>query len=120
MFSSSKNTIMSQLHDMPQMTTLTECMQYLKKEGYVQEFDVKEGILIDPYRNETFDTNDIAIDNFYRFEEMSNPSDNAILYAISTKNGAKGTLVDAYGTYSDESTDEFFKHVAIISKKTSK
>ncbi len=108
---------MSNTPNMPEMTTLVECINYLKKEGYTHEFDVKEGKLVEPYVNESFETNDIAVDNFYRFEGMSNPSDSSILYAISTNSGMKGTLVDAYGTYSDEATDEFFKQVATISKK---
>jgi hypothetical protein len=37
------------------------------------------------------------VDKILRFEGMSDPDDNAILYAISTKNGRKGILVDGYG-----------------------
>lgn len=101
----------------PEMTTLVECMQYLKEEGYTHEFDVKEGKLIEPYIDISFDSIDIAVDNFYRFEGISDPSDSSILYAITTQSGLKGTLVDAYGTYSDEATDAFFKDVAKIPKK---
>ncbi|WP_447641510.1 MULTISPECIES: phosphoribosylpyrophosphate synthetase [Chitinophagaceae] len=104
--------------DIPGMTTLVECIQTLKERGYTYEFDVKEGMLVEPYINAAFTADAIAVDNFYRFEGASNPSDSAILYAISTNTGLKGTLVDAYGTYSDEQTDIFFKHVAKISKKT--
>lgn len=110
---------MSKVPNIPQMTTLLECMKYLAKEGYTSEFDVKNGKLIDPYNDKSFDAENIEIDNFYRFEGMSNPSDNSILYAISTVDGDKGTLIDAYGTYSDEATDEFFKKVAIIVRNKS-
>lgn len=37
----------------------------------------------------------------YRFEGMSNPDDNSVIYAIKTDDGNKGTLVDAYGAYAD-------------------
>jgi len=43
---------------------------------------------------------DFEVDAFYRFEGMSSPDDNSIVYAISGKNGIKGILVDAYGVYS--------------------
>ncbi|MFT4202706.1 MAG: phosphoribosylpyrophosphate synthetase [Chitinophagaceae bacterium] len=108
---------MSDIPNIPEMTTLVECINTLKKEGYTKEYQVKKGKLTDPHDNETFSPDQIAIDNFYRFEGESNPSDSAILYAISTRTDAKGILVDAYGTYSDEATDIFFKTVAQISKK---
>jgi hypothetical protein len=37
----------------------------------------------------------------YRFEGDSNPDDSSIVYAISSNTGLKGTLVDAYGAYSE-------------------
>lgn len=107
---------MSQVPNTPQMTTLVECMQSLKKEGYTHEFDVKDGKLVEPYINASFIAEDIVIDNFYRFEGESNPSDSSILYAITTKSGLKGTLVDAYGVYSDEATAIFLKKVADMTK----
>jgi len=110
---------MSQIPNIPDMTTLVECMQNLKKEGYAHEFDVQQGKLVESHSKESFSADDIAVDNFYRFEGASNPSDNSILYAISTATGMKGILVDAYGTYSDEATEDFFKHVAKMTKKVS-
>jgi hypothetical protein len=37
----------------------------------------------------------------YRFEGASNPSDEEVVYAIESKDGQKGVLVDAYGMYSE-------------------
>lgn len=42
------------------------------------------------------------------------------MYVIETADGCKGTLIDAYGVYSDEKVNEFFKNVEAISKKTNK
>jgi hypothetical protein len=44
---------------------------------------------------------DFQIDQHYRFEGMSSPDDNSILYAISSTKGLKGLLVDAYGVYAE-------------------
>jgi hypothetical protein len=42
----------------------------------------------------------------YRFEGESDPSDEAILYAISSeKHGLKGLLVNGYGVSSDPLTE---------------
>jgi hypothetical protein len=55
--------------------------------------------------------------NFYRFEGISNPDDMSILYAIETSDGRRGTLVDAYGFYSDDETGEFINQVEINKKQ---
>jgi hypothetical protein len=49
---------------------------------------------------------DFTVEEFYRFEGMSNPDDNSVLFAISSDDGIKGTLVDAYGVYADNLTPE--------------
>ena len=66
---------------------------------------------------EMFTPEQVKIINFFRFEGMSDPEDNSILYAIETDSGLKGTLVDAYGAKSDPEVDEFIKAVENISKK---
>ena len=42
----------------------------------------------------------------------------SILYEIETFDGCKGTLIDAYGTYSDERVANFIKDVGDINKRT--
>ena len=44
----------------------------------------------------------------------------SILYAIETVDGQKGTLIDAYGNYSDDATGEFMQDVDINKKVSSK
>lgn len=52
--------------------------------------------------------NEFEIDRFFRIEgDDSSPNDSAILYAISSdKYGLKGTMVNAYGAYSNSISDE--------------
>jgi hypothetical protein len=54
-----------------------------------------------------------VIDKFYRFEGDSNPDDNAIIFAISSKDGWKGTLLDAYGVYADSLSNEMIEKLKI-------
>jgi hypothetical protein len=50
------------------------------------------------------------VDEYFRFEGASNPSDSAILYAISSDSkNLKGLLVNAYGIYSEPVTDEMME-----------
>ncbi len=114
-----KQITMESLHTtLPQLKSLTEVTEKLQHEGYVNNFRANDDNLL-----EAIETGDILkpeqvrIVNFFRFEGMSDPNDNAILYAIETDNGLKGTLVDGYGASSDANTDEFIKAVENISKK---
>ena len=44
------------------------------------------------------------IREYHRFEGASDPDDMAILYAILSKCGLRGTLADAFGVYADPAT----------------
>ena len=47
---------------------------------------------------------------YYRFEGLSDPGDEAVVYAISSaKYNLKGTLVNGYGIYSEPLVDEMVK-----------
>ncbi len=61
---------------------------------------------------------DVTISNFYRYEGMSDPQDNAILYLIETADGKKGMLIDAYGVDADAKISSFIKRVEDIQKET--
>lgn len=94
--------------------TLSETMNELRKEGYTEDFNLQQNCL--ECRNGQFKlfADEFKVDKYFRFEGQSNPSDSAILYAISsdTKN-LKGLLVNAYGIYSDPVTDELVNKLQI-------
>jgi len=95
-------------------TTLSDTMEMLRKEGYVEDFNLKQNCL--ECRNGEYKVfaEDFKVDKFYRFEGESNPSDSAILYAISSaKHQLKGLLVNAYGIYSDPLTDEMMRKLNV-------
>lgn len=95
-------------------TTLSETINDLRKQGYTEDFNLRENCL--ECRNGQFKlfTDDFMIDKYYRFEGESNPSDAAILYAISSdRKKLKGVLVNAYGIYSDPLTDEMTRKLQI-------
>jgi hypothetical protein len=49
----------------------------------------------------------------YRFEGESNPDDSAVVYAIETIDGIKGTLTDAFGIYSDPEIAQQIRRVKV-------
>ncbi len=88
------------------MKTVTEITECLREEGYIHDFSIKnDGISCDDCEDKDarYEPQDLIIEKTERYEGDSNPSDNAIVYAITAKDGQKGVLVDSYGAYSDPS-----------------
>jgi hypothetical protein len=99
------------------MTDMEKCLNKLESEGYTDQYKVEKGKLCDLTNKKKYKAKDVKAVNFYRFEGNSNPDDMSILYAIETSDGRKGTLVDAYGFYSDDETGEFINQIEINKKK---
>jgi hypothetical protein len=93
--------------------TLSEALMDLKKRGYREDFNLKPYCLECPSLSLELHPENFSIDEFHRFEGMSNPDDNSIVFAISSNDGIKGTLVDAYGIYADSLTESMIKKLAI-------
>lgn len=86
--------------------TLSETINRLKKEGYALDFNIRQEYIIGDETNAVLSPDDFEIDKVYRFEGVSNPDDQAILYAISSPRfNLKGVLVNGYGISSDADTD---------------
>ncbi len=78
--------------------TLSQAINKLKlEEGYEHDFNLLDEKIELKSQKEQYNTDEFDVDKVLRFEGMSNPDDNAILYAITTHNGKKGVLVDGYG-----------------------
>ena len=91
---------------MKRYITLSETINDLRRQGYTEDFNLQQNCL--ECRSGQFKVfaDDFKVDNYYRFEGESNPSDAAILYAISSERlSLKGVLVNAYGIYSEPLTD---------------
>jgi len=102
------------------MNTLTSCVNKVVKDGYTDSFKVTRQGLYSTAKDKYYRPEEIHVINFYRFEGESDPGDMVIMYVIETNDGVKGTLVDAFGTYSDVSVSAFMKEVEDIQKKTVK
>lgn len=85
--------------------TLVDALNDLNKRGYTANLSLEGDTIDDKSAGIHMGAEDFEIDEFYRFEGPSNPSDMSILYAISSqKYNLKGALVNAYGTYADDSS----------------
>ena len=75
--------------------TVTEALAGLRQRGFTLDFNLTENCLI--CQGNRFDVNDFEITEWYRFEGDTDPSDEAMVYAIESDNGIKGVLVTGYG-----------------------
>ena len=95
---------------MEPMDTVSEIIARLKNEGYIVDFNLewdhpegKADILRDH-------PEEFIVDKFYRFEGITDPEDEAIVYALSSdKYDIKGVLVNGYGPNSDSAIDDIVK-----------
>lgn len=89
--------------------TLSEAINDLQQRGYNYDFNLKPHCLECASLKLEIHPEEFEVDGVYRFEGMGSTDDNSILYAISSKNGIKGTLVDAYGVYAEHISEEMRK-----------
>jgi len=97
-------------------TPLSEKLAELDKKGYDKQFKFEDGVLKDRSSQKNYQAQELTINEEFRFEGESNPGDMSILYGVETKDGTKGSVVDAYGTYSDNELGEFMSRVKEKSK----
>lgn len=93
--------------------SLSEATNDLRKRGYTYDLNLKPDHVECPTLDLQLHPEDFMIDEFYRFEGMSNTDDNSIVFAISSKEGLKGVLVDAYGVYADSLNDAMIQKLRI-------
>jgi hypothetical protein len=89
--------------------SLIDALDDLRKRGYEADFATQTVCLYCGDLDLRLNPEEFNVDEVYRFEGNSNPDDAAVLYAISSSTGLKGTLVDGYGTYSDNVSFEMAK-----------
>lgn len=82
--------------------TLSQTMNNLRDKGYNQDFNLLDDHLQNKNEDKTYSVENFEVDDYFRFEGMSNPADNSILFAITTSDGTKGLLVDGYGITSGQ------------------
>jgi hypothetical protein len=78
--------------------TLAQAVNDLQARGYTDELVLHDECVVCNGNNTALKPEDFNIDEFHRFEGDSNPSDESIVYAISSqKHRVKGILVNAFG-----------------------
>jgi len=79
--------------------TVTEAVNDLRRRGFTVDFNLEENCIV--CNDKKFNPDDFEIVEVHRFEGDTDPSDEAIVYAIESKGGMKGILVNGYGISAD-------------------
>ncbi|HVZ95485.1 MAG TPA: hypothetical protein VG847_01320 [Chitinophagaceae bacterium] len=99
---------------MADYTTVSNALNSLKARGFNRDFNIAFDKLICNETEEYLNPDQFEITEVYRFEGESNPSDEAVVYAVASKDGSmKGTLVNAFGTYADTISDDMIQKLAV-------
>lgn len=94
--------------------TLSEALNDLRKRGFAYDFNFDSDCLFCAENKTRIKPEDFKIVEYYRFEGNSDPSDNSIVYGISSdKHNIKGVLVNAYGIYTENATDDLLSKFEI-------
>lgn len=90
--------------------TLSEAMTALRKQGYSQDFNLKGNRIECSTGKYKMLHHEFEIDKSFRFDVDEDPSDQAVLYAISSSvYNIKGLLVNGVGIYSDAIANELLE-----------
>lgn len=87
--------------------TLSAAVTDLEQRGYEYDFNLAQDCIECKSLDLQLMPEEFEIDEFYRFEGMTDPADSAVIYAISSPVGnLKGVLIDAYGVYAENVSPE--------------
>ena len=101
------------VQDSTEISTLAATMADVARRGFTEQFKLADGGLRVLGDDATFAADEVVVAEYYRFEGASDPDDMAILYAIETWDGVRGTLADAYGVYADPQVTAFMDGVTL-------
>jgi hypothetical protein len=81
-------------HEMPAIARL-------ERAGFTADFKADGDFVRVIGTTQRYAAEEVRIRDYYRFEGTSDPDDMSVIYAIETREGTRGMLIDAYGSYAD-------------------
>ena len=99
---------------MPAYETVTEALKDLKARGFTTDFNLAFDCIKCSETGKCLSPAEFEIVEHHRFEGISDPSDEEVVYAIASKDGSmKGVLVSAFGTYSEALEDTLIRKLQV-------
>jgi hypothetical protein len=98
--------------------TVTSAIDALRKEGFINDFNLCEDHIV--CGETALQVDDLDIKVLYRYEGDSDPADEATVYGLESKEGLKGILVLGDETDSDETATETLKKLHLKKNRSKK
>ena len=99
---------------MYQYDTVVEAINGLKERGYTLDFNLAFDNLVCVQNNTCLNPAEFEITEVHRFEGDTNPSDEDVVYAITSKDGKmKGVLTSAFGLYAEDVSPELLARLTM-------
>ena len=91
--------------------TVSLAIEELHKQGFNIDFNLEENAITSKSGKYTAD--DFEIVDIYRYEGITDPGDEAAVYAIESKSGEKGILVTGYGVSADTVSTKILRKLSM-------
>ena len=96
-----------------QYSSVTEALDELAQRGFTANFEYFDDAFTAVDSGRTFRAEELTIVEHHRFEGASDPDDMAVVYAVESRDGTRGVVVDAFGVYANPKLGEFLRKVRI-------
>ncbi len=94
--------------------TLSEAINDLQQQGYTTDFNIEFDGIKCKATGKCLNPSEFEVTSYHRFDGMSDPDDDVILYVVEAKDKSmKGLLVKAYGAYSEGVSAEILSKLTI-------
>lgn len=88
-----------------------DAMRDLRQRGFATDLEFRDGALHETATGRRFRPDELAIVEHHRFEGESDPEDMAVVYAIESRDGVRGIVVDAFGAYANPALAAFLEKI---------
>lgn len=96
----------------PRMETLSEAIGRLERAGFRDSFQARDDGLFALEAQRLLAPEALVIEELVRFEGVSDPQDESVLFALRSQDDAvRGTFVATYGTQTDPASAEIMKRL---------
>jgi len=105
---------------LPWLKSLSNCLDKIKTGGYTENFKMVNNELFSVHKKQIYQPAEIKVVNSFRFEGVSDPKENVVMYIIETCDGLKGTMVAPCHVSTDSGLNAFMIAVKDRGSKVNK
>lgn len=92
-------------------SSIQKLVDELEEKGYKEKFEVISSDEMKDSKGNTYSAEDLVINETHRLTQKKTEIEKTVVYALVSKSGVKGVVVDHYGEDSDDTINEFLMNV---------